>query len=320
MPESVRTPTRSAPRAWHEGVRRARNLTPAGPSVRRAGVSLLLALTLAGCATGTVTPDPAATALIDRENGRIVLPLDGYAPSAADEAVMTQARLAILRSCLQPKGYNGVKPPPSTTTRILEERPYGLWLVERAKANGFEPPPAEVAMETTPPPGGWSDESDPGLNEAYTGCAAEVQGRMADVSPPGGGPQVGVATGLEGQASALARQDAEWTRARDEWRQCLRQSGLTPPEDESSWSAREVETLTQDGAAAASAAAKREEIRLAVIHATCNERTDLTQRLGDLEAGYQAALMKGHEAALEEEKRLTTEHLDAARVYLAGHQ
>lgn len=76
-------------------------------------------------------------------------------------------------------------------------------------------------MGTTPPPGGWSDESDPGFNEAYTG---------------------------------------------------------TPP---------------RCRAAAASAAAKQEEVRLAVIHATCNERTDPTQRLGAPEAGCQAALVTG---------------------------
>lgn len=98
-------------------------------------------------------------------------------------------------------------------------------------------------MGTTPPPGGWSDESDPGFNEAYTG---------------------------------------------------------TPPR-------------------CRAAAAKQGEIRLAVIHATCNERTDPTQRLGAPEAGCQAALVNGHEAALEEEKRLIAEHLDPASGSLTSH-
>lgn len=56
-----------------------------------------------------------------------------------------------------------------------------------------------------------------------------------------------------------------------------------------------------------------------MIEAECNDRTDLTQRLGHIEAGHQAALIKGNEATLAEEKLVTAERHEAARAYLAEH-
>lgn len=278
-------------------------------------LALLGGLLLTACADDTVTPDPSATARLDRENGIVVLPLDEYATSPADEDVMTRARLAILRSCLQPKGHNGVAPPESAA--YAEQRPYGLWLPERAAHNGFALEPREDAADLVPPPGGWSNEADPAFNAAYEECQPKVMDQMLAVS----GPPVGagsVAGSLTLDARSLAAGDPRWEAAREEWKQCLRDRGLTPRDGEGAWSSREaVDLLDRQGDPDT---AKREEIRIAVIEADCNEQKNLTQRLGDVEAGYQAALMKGKEAALEEQKRTTGEHLDAARAYLAEHQ
>lgn len=109
-------------------------------------------LLLSACGDGSVTPDPDATARLDRDSGQVILPLDVYAITRADEDVMTRARLAILRSCLQPKGHNGVAPPASAGSP--EERPYGLWLPEFAASNGFALQPLGDAPDLTPPPGG----------------------------------------------------------------------------------------------------------------------------------------------------------------------
>ena len=72
--------------------------------------------------------------------------------------------------------------------------------------------------------------------------------------------------------------------------------------------------------ARADPARKKEEIRIASIEADCNEKTQLTQRLGDIEASYQAPLIKQNEAALQDVKAETAKHVDAARAYLASHQ
>lgn len=281
-----------------------------------AAFALMGSLLLSACGDGSVTPDPDATARLDRDSGQVILPLDDYAITRADEDVMTRARLAILRSCLQPKGHNGVAPPASAGS--TEERPYGLWLPEFAASNGFALQPLGDAPDLTPPPGGWSDEADPTFNADYDECASHVMDQMESVSGPPVSTQ-SAAGALAVEAASLAAADPRWTGARGEWQQCLRDRGLTPEEGEGTWGSMESMALLgrQDQS---SPTAQREEIRIAVIEASCNELTNLTQRLGDIEAGYQAALIKGHEAALAEEKRTTEGNLEAARAYLANNQ
>lgn len=291
------------------------------PAAITGGVAAVLVLGLTSCGASEVRPDHGVTARLDRENGQVVLPIEDYAASQADEAVMTQARLAILRSCLQKSGHNGVKPT-SNAERAVEERPYGVWIVDRARAYGFDLPPAAETVEPAAPPGGWSDEADPAFNEAYEACSSEVMEQMLAVSSPATSPgTTSVIADVTARARGLAAQDPVWDEARDEWQQCLRDNGLTPVAEEGAVLSAESENLsdTRD-AQGQTHSVKAEEIRLATIEATCNEQTRLTQRLGDLEAGYQAALIKKHEAALVEEKLVTAEHLEAARAYLARHQ
>ncbi len=284
-------------------------------------VTLALAIAASVCGADTVRPDPTATARLDRDHGQIILPIDEYLSDDATETTMTRARLAIMRSCLQSKGHNGTKPPQSDDHTELEDRRYGLWLPERARTHGFDVPgPKPVAAETPTPPGGWSDEDDPAFNAAYDECVPEVMDQMEAVSSPMTPTGSGSAVPIMLQAWAKARQSPEWAAARDDWSRCLIDAGLTPVGEDDGWTSREALALPAPGSPEGrSDQAEREEIRIAVIEAECNEQTDLTQRLGDIEAGYQAALIKGNEAALAEEKLVTAERLEAARAYLAEH-
>ncbi|MDX2340074.1 hypothetical protein NJC10_00050 [Micrococcus sp. M4NT] len=247
----------------------------------------------------------------------MVLPIDEYAPAPEDEVVMTHARLAILRSCLQPKGFNGVEPPEQSAQDVAEDRPYGLWLVDRAKTHGFDMQPPSRTDDRTPPPGGWSDELDPAFNQAYDICAAEVKEQMLQVSSPTTSGQGSASTTIRMQARSLASEAEPWKAAHHEWQQCLRANGLTPPEQNDGWSSEEARALLETSESANTA---QEGVRIAVIEATCNEQTQLTQKLGDIEAGYQATLIRQNEAALTEESKTHAAHLDAARAYLASHQ
>jgi len=245
------------------------------------------------------------------------MPIDEYAPAPEDEVVMTHARLAILRSCLQPKGFNGVKPPEQSAQDTVEDRPYGLWLVDRARAHGFDMPPPPQAEDRTPPPSGWSDEVDPAFNQAYDSCAAEIKDQMVQVSSPATSDQGSVSMNIRMQARSLASQSEPWKAAFREWQQCLRAAGLTPPGQNDGWTSEESRALAGTRESADTA---QEGIRIAVIEATCNEQTQLTQTLGDIEAGYQATLIRQNEAALTEESTTHAARLDAARAYLASHQ
>ncbi|PNL18621.1 MULTISPECIES: hypothetical protein [Micrococcus] len=291
-------------------------------AVAAGSTAVVLAVTLSGCGVGTGQPDPTATARLDRDSGQIILPLDEYLSSESTETTMTRARLAILRSCLEPKGHNGVKPPSRDDRTELEDRRYGLWLPERARTHGFGlPGTPSPAVEMPTPPGGWSDEDDPAFNAAYDECVPEVMDQMEAVSSPMTTMGSSSAVPLMLQASVKAKESPEWATARDDWSRCLTDAGLTPVGEDDGWTSREALALpAPESPKGRTDTAKREEIRIAVIEAECNEQTNLTQRLGDIEAGYQAALIKGNEAALAEEKRITAERLDAARAYLAEHQ
>lgn len=289
------------------------------PLSRVAATSVTLALTgvlLTGCGAPSVEPVTTATARLDRANGQIIMPLDEYRQTPEDEAISQKASQAILRECLQTKGENGLPDGGGSGGQWIE-RPYGLWLPDEAAEIGFVPT-SDATMATEEPPGGWSDETSESFNRAYEECKSSVGGDMAEVSLPD--PTASAVEPLVDEAYELARKSPEWEAARTEWKSCLADAGLTPP-DQGTWMSQEAQAVVEqyDGTDIP-AAVKKEEIRLAVIEATCNEQTQLTQRLADLEAGFQAALIKDHEAQLAQEKSDGRKYVDAARAYLAGHQ
>lgn len=274
------------------------------------------ALLLTGCGASEIEPDTTVTARLDQDNLQIILPLDKYLATDEETSVTARAAQEILRTCLQAHGQNGL-PPVSDSNGPGAERLYGIWNSERAAVQGFVGSQT-TAQDPPAPPGGWSDEADPRFNEVYEQCKASRRDAMKRVSLPETGS---IVTDLEGQASQLARQSPAWSAARDDWRECITARGLTARDNDDAWTSQQtIDLLIELGDEVPSDAAKHEEIRVAVIEATCNDETSLTQRLGDLEAGYQAALMKGREADLVAERAENQEFIDAARDYLATHQ
>lgn len=287
---------------------------------RSLAVALAGLLLVTGCGTSdlasNVTPDTAVKARLDRDTGQVVLPLDEYSLDPESERLIDQARHIIIRTCLNTKGVNG--PSPSVSSGPSEERPYGLWNTERAAQNGYGMP-RQTATEAPPLGGQWSEESDPAFNAAYDACRETVQSDLASVSPPE--TERTTAMDLHDDAFNLASATPEWKDARRQWHECLTAQGLTPRTDDNAWSSEQgLGILTTVDPENPSPDDKREEIRIAVIEATCNEQTQLTQKLGDLEAGYEAALIKGKEAQLSQEKAGNQKYVDAARAYLASHQ
>jgi len=278
-----------------------------------------IALSASACAQSgapNVSPDKSATARLDREHGQVVLPVDEYSLSHDSEQLIDQARHVIMRTCLNARGVNGL--PPTATSGPSEERPYGLWRTASAAQNGYSMP--HPATTEAPPLGGqWSEESDPTFNAAYDACSETVRDDLASVTPPE--TERTTAMDIRDDAFNLASATPEWKGARKQWHECLTSRGLTPRTDDNAWSSEQgFGLLVAADPQNPSPAAKQEEIRIAVIEATCNEQTQLTQKLGDLEAGYQAALIKGKEAQLTQEKADNQKYVDAARAYLASHQ
>lgn len=272
-------------------------------------------LTATACAPDPVEPDTSASAFLDRDTMDVVLPLDEYRLSPADDRLITEAMQTAIRTCVQSHGVNGLKPTPNGSE--AEERPYGLWNSERAAEYGYDFPRPDNDVPT--PPGGWSDESDPDFNRAYESCHEELEPTLASFVPPE--RERTTAMDLRDDAYNLASDTPEWTAARDEWKRCIADQGLTPREEETAWSSQQAFDILKEPATGNSDdAGKQEEIRIAVIEARCNESTRLTQRLADIEAQYQAALIAGHEATLNEEKEQAHAYAAAARDFLAEHQ
>ena len=278
-----------------------------------AATALLL---VTGCGSNDPAPDTTVKAQLDRARGQVVLPLEEYQATVEELNITQRASQGILRECLNRRGHAGLAPAADATTLGLD-RPYGLWLPEKAAQEGFTPSQDQSA----PPPGEWSDESDPSFNAAYDACRGEIGSQMDAVSIP----EAALSGGLPGELSTKAYNSASatdaWKTAREEWKACLRTHGLTPRDGEDAWTSAEAQQILQaseDGPA--DPARKKEEIRIASIEASCNEQTQLTQRLGDIEASYQAPLIKQNEAALQDVKAETAKHVDAARAYLASHQ
>lgn len=273
-------------------------------------------LLVAGCSSANPAPDTSTKARLDRTNGQVVLPLEEYQASVDELNVTQRASQSVLRECLNRHGQKGLAPAADATGLGLD-RPYGLWLPEQASQEGFVP----STDQSTPPPGEWSDESDPAFNAAYDACRGEVGAQMDAVGVPDAALSGGLPGELATRAYDAASKTDAWKTAREEWKSCLRDHGLTPRDEESAWTSAEAQQVlgaSEDGPA--DPARKKEEIRIASIEADCNESTQLTQRLGDLEASYQAPLITQNEAALQDVKAETAKHVDAARAYLASHQ
>lgn len=191
---------------------------------------------------------------------------------------------------------------------FVEFRNYGLWSPERAAQYGYDFPRPKIAEMT---------EAE---MLAYEECSAELSVTLKTFRgdhDPFSNPSL--ADRLDGEAYNAAQANQEWEAARDRWRSCIAERGLTPNGD--SW-------VSKQGAEIAAAATeegvppevKAEEIRVAVIEAECNRSTNLTQTLANLEASYQVPLIRKNEAALQQEKEDIASRVATAEKFIQENQ
>lgn len=86
-------------------------------------------------------------------------------------------------------------------------------------------------------------------------------------------------------ASILAESDERWSVVDDEWYACIEEAGFVADRDS-------MGPVIPDDAEGA--------IRAAVAEATCSQAVDRIQRLANIEAQYQAALIDEQQTALNE--------------------
>lgn len=95
------------------------------------------------------------------------------------------------------------------------------------------------------------------------------------------------------RASAAARQTYEYRGIRAAFDDCLRRAGYEP--DTESWGPK--------GIGSNEGGPTSEEIKAAVTTAKCNQDNQVTQRMGNLEASFEAPLIRESQSALNTEKQ-----------------
>lgn len=272
--------------------------------------------TCLGCAApgrSAVEPDRSARVVLDYEAARIRYPIDEFRISYEDYNTIDRAVYLMSDDCMRVRGFWAI---PAVEYVSKGDRRHGLWDVDRARAYGFGLDREQTVLGPEP------DIFDPRWEEAYQQCL-EVTG----ADPPAfyaarmgvGDPSLLVSTRVEGEASELARADPAWTVAMERYWACLERNGLQPNRETEIFTSRQRLDLSERlRAAPADPALLEESNRLAVMQATCNRDSQLAQTLGDLEASYQAPLIRRNEAVLVTEREASRRVVEEARAYIAS--
>lgn len=260
-----------------------------------------------------VEPDYSATAVLNLQTGEIDMPVDDYDVYGhwTDTALFEHAQRIAELPCMQSHGHSYtaafVTPDPASS---IGERTYGLWDVERARQYGFGSGanPVKAAYEAdqaaAADPEQWNDD----LNT----CSTEARQQLTSIFPAENHSTPSIVGQIRSDAYALAANNPQWQAARDEYAACLTDHGLVPATGPGEWGSKAYEAPGFDWES-------EEATRVAITEAQRNTDTQLSQRLANLEAAYQAPLVKQHEAELQQLAADKSARLAAAEAYIAQH-
>ena len=102
---------------------------------------------------------------------------------------------------------------------------------------------------------------------------------------------------------------------RKRWWKCLEENGLEAEKNGESWISKQGRAILESSM---DSQISEDAIRVAVIEATCNVQSELTQTLANLEANYQTPLIEKNQAALNKEKERNNSFQKFARDYILG--
>ena len=261
--------------------------------------ALLTCVSLSGCSlfpppVSNLEHDDSAKVTLDYKANRVIKPLDEYLhygiPDYRKEAYDLLMRTCFRKYNLDFKsadlGIDGTG------------REYGMWNPEYTQKYGYLDRDKTTKVEG-------------GIKEHFSECQQYSYTELDKVSVR---QHLTFAEDLSMKARAAAKTRPEWKQTKDEWRRCLKDQGLTPPEQDSGVWTKEGEgvmireTLTD------------EEVRLATLEAECAQKTQLAQKLGDLEASYQLPLIRNNESQLKEELKAYRATDDLYKQFIASFQ
>ncbi|MDO5750807.1 MAG: hypothetical protein Q4P78_06335 [Rothia sp. (in: high G+C Gram-positive bacteria)] len=247
-------------------------------------------LVASGCSsqpTLDLPRDKSVHAALDYKNNKIIMPISSYA-DYDNEVYYNRAITILYARCYASKGesYSAVERKNLQGTG----KEYGVWNPEHTVKYGFfEKVEQAEALE--------NNNRIVGKYERQ--CYEEtVKNQILEI---GNFPSRGETYRKIAQDSHIAAtQLPEWKAAREKWFTCLRERGLTPRTEDSAWTSTEGYNIVTSPKIAQGITTE-EETRVATIEAQCSKDTGMAQTLADLEASYQAPLIKKHEVQLQKE-------------------
>jgi hypothetical protein len=276
---------------------------------RRIAAVLTLALSvgISGCANKPFEASEAdlrgvesVRAHLDTEAGTIRMPLDDVLFSASERILVQRANNVLMGECLAKVQINlskdfGVFKPDQ------EDGRYGIWVQRLADENGYTKTDREgISAESTAP-----YDAQEGFRDAYVKCRDDLEGRLIVMRQIGRPEAPEAIQRIDSRAYGSAMKSPAWGKAKEDWRDCLQQRGVVVSEDKNSWVPQVPDDLNQ-------------QIRTAKIDIDCKNRTNLMQRVADLEAKFQAIYMSREQAAVNSLRSAKAADLSTARDIVSG--
>ncbi|RAK40285.1 hypothetical protein B0I29_103317 [Actinoplanes lutulentus] len=214
------------------------------------------------------------------------LPLDAYRLDGRQQQEFTEARLRLVKQCMEKLGYAYPLPPSIPGFLGPNEKRFGLADPKRAATVGYHDPEEDersrrLAVEQT-----MTEEQEVTLNgpDGGAGCNEEVARRL------GGWGLSDLVESLSHKAYAQGMADSRVSKATEGWRECLKAAGHDYPDPLEIAGDPRFTTEAATGL----------EIEVATIDVTCKTNVNYVNTRAAVETAYQQREVEANRAALDE--------------------
>ncbi|MEO3768378.1 hypothetical protein [Streptomyces sp. B8F3] len=247
-----------------------------------------------------------------RQVEKLILPIDEYVTSRAEDAVASNATEILMRECMGKKGYDwAVIDWPTDVQALLNRRRYGLIEADVAERLGYHTPDDFVVPETEAGNRDLERENSlPAveLRAAYgqgTGCANQA-GEQLWGGPP---PELDILNDMDSASLRKSRADDGVARALRGWKQCMKREGF----HYSSPSAASGDPAWPDGDQPSD-----REVEVAVTDVGCKHKTRLAEVWFAAEKKTQLRMIEGNRKYFDRLKAAKDRYLGNARRVIAS--
>jgi hypothetical protein len=230
---------------------------------------------------------------------QLVLPLNSYQPTQAEEARLAKAGNVLFRQCMRRFGFELGEPPLAQPPPFAEnERRYGLVDEERAGKIGYDAPEIdqrvrpvepEISAEAKAVAEGKGERTRAGQQVPDGGCLGEARRKLAE-GTAGADDQLVVRLG--DKAGERAEQDSRVRKAFGDWSACMKRAGY---DYAGPWQAHDNPEFTDSGSS-------EREIATAVADTRCKRETNLINIWVSVETAYQERVIGSHTEELDRVK------------------